>query len=92
MKLPYTIIRKSELHNLQTQLNEAIELAKFLERRKRDIEKGMITRLSEINHLVHENQELANRVAELQNQLKELKKTLKKTTGNRKSPKKKTTE
>lgn len=91
MKLPYTIIKKSELHSLQTQLNEALELARFLECKKRDIEKGMIIRLSEINHLAHENQELANRVSELQNQLKELKKTLRKTT-NRKSPKKKTTE
>lgn len=91
MKLPYTIIRKSELHSLQTQLNEALELARFLECKKRDIEKGMIIRLSGINHLAHENQELANRVSELQNQLKELKKTLRKTT-NRKFPKKKTTE
>lgn len=91
MKLPYTIIKKSELHSLQTQLNEALELARFLECKKRDIEKGMIIRLSEINHLAHENQELQNQVLELQTQIKELKKTLRKTT-NRKSPKKKTTE
>lgn len=91
MKLPYTIIRKSELHSRQTQLNEALELARFLECKKRDIEKGMIIRLSEINHLAHKNQELQNQVLELQTQIKELKKTLRKTT-NRKSPKKKTTE
>lgn len=89
MKLPYTIIRKSELHSLQTQLNEALELARFLECKKRNVEKNMIIRLSEINHLAHENQELANQVSELQNQLKELKKTLRKMT-NRKPSQKKT--